>query len=83
MKLAKQIGVGKVVLQLGVHESQFYQWHKAFQQAQTVSEHETSLVMENARLKSELAEVQEETRHCKKGGYLLREAAEVNYGFMK
>ena len=66
LKLVKQIGVGKAALQLGVHESQLYQWRKAFQHAQTVSERETSLAVENARLKRELAEVQEELAIAKK-----------------
>lgn len=43
LKLAKQIGVGNAALQLCVHESQPYQWHKAYQHAQTESERKTRL----------------------------------------
>lgn len=40
--LAKQIGVKRASVQLGLHESQLYQWHKAAEHAQTVSEREAS-----------------------------------------
>ena len=60
LKLAVQIGVPKAAKQLGLHESQLYAWRKQSEHAQTVSERETSLATENARLKRQLAQQTEE-----------------------
>jgi transposase len=56
LKLAALIGVAKAAKQLGLHESQLYVWRKQSEHAQTVSERESSLAAENARLKRQLAE---------------------------
>lgn len=53
-------------MQLGLHKSQLYQWRKAAEHAQTVSEREASLALKNGRLKRELADVQEELAIAKK-----------------
>ncbi|MGR8931893.1 MAG: transposase [Gammaproteobacteria bacterium] len=60
LKLAAQIGVAKAAKQLGLHESQLYTWRKQLEHAQSVSERETSLATENARLKRQLAQQAEE-----------------------
>ena len=60
LKLADQVGVAKAAKQLGLHESQLYAWRKQSKHAQTVSERESSLATENARLKRQLAQQAEE-----------------------
>lgn len=60
MKLATQIGIAKAASQLGLHESQLYNWRKDSEHARTVSERESSLAAENARLKRQLAQQAEE-----------------------
>ncbi|BBL58828.1 transposase [Methylomonas koyamae] len=60
LKLATQIGVAKAAKQLGLHESQFYTWRKQSEHAQSVSERESGLAIENARLKRQLAQQAEE-----------------------
>jgi transposase len=60
LKLATQIGVAKAAKQLGLHESQLYAWRKQSEQVKTVSERESSLAAENARLKRQLAQQTEE-----------------------
>ncbi|AMK77198.1 MULTISPECIES: transposase [Methylomonas] len=60
LKLASQIGIAKAAKQLRLHESQLYAWHKQSEHAQSVSERETSLATENARLKRQLAQQAEE-----------------------
>jgi transposase len=60
LKLAAQVGVAKAAKQLGLHESQLYDWRKQSQHAQSISEREASLATENARLKRQLAQQAEE-----------------------
>jgi transposase len=60
LKLAAQVGVAKAAKQLGLHESQLYAWRKQSEHAKTVSERESSLAIENARLKRQLAQQAEE-----------------------
>lgn len=60
LKLAAQVGVAKAAKQLGLHESQLYDWRKQSQHAQSVSEREANLATENARLKRQLAQQAEE-----------------------
>ncbi|WP_020560166.1 transposase, partial [Thiofilum flexile] len=43
LKLAATIGMSKAAKQLGLHESQLYQWRKEQTHAKTVSEREANL----------------------------------------
>lgn len=66
LELSQQIGVAASARQLQLHESQLYAWRKQAQHQSTVSERESSLACENARLKKELARSQEELAIAKK-----------------
>jgi len=64
---------------LGLHESQLYAWRKQSEHAQTVSEHESSLAAENARLKRQLAQQAEELAILKNAAtYLCPSGASLN-----
>ncbi len=56
LKLVAQMGVAKAAKQLSLHESQLYNWRKVSEHARTVSERESSLAVENARLKRQLVQ---------------------------
>ena len=56
LKLAANQGVGFADAQLGLHESQLYQWRKQAEHHKTVSAREAVQAAEIARLKRELAE---------------------------
>lgn len=58
LKLAERIGVAAAARQLSLYESQLYTWRSKQQQQMTSSERE--LAAENARLKRQLAERDEE-----------------------
>ncbi|GAA3599057.1 transposase [Gibbsiella greigii] len=60
LKLAERIGVAAAALQLSLYESQLYTWRSKQQQQMTSSERESELAAENARLKRQLAERDEE-----------------------
>ncbi|KGL56341.1 transposase [Pantoea ananatis] len=60
LKLAERIGVAGAARQLSLHESQLYAWRSKQQQQVTSSERESELAVENARLKRQLAERDEE-----------------------
>lgn len=60
LKLASEIGVSKAAKQLGLHESQLYNWRKDSEHAKSVSEREAALAAENVRLKRQLAHQAEE-----------------------
>ena len=67
LALADRIGVAAAARELGIHASQLYQWRsKAQLQQQDTSERERSLAEENARLKRQLAEANEELAITKK-----------------
>ena len=66
LKLAAQTTVAGTARQLGLHESQIYQWRSAFAKKSTSSEREGTLATENARLKRLLAEQAEELEILKK-----------------
>lgn len=66
LKLASQVGVASAARQLNLHESQLYQWRKQAEHQQTVSQRESVLATENARLKRELAQAREELAIAKK-----------------
>ena len=60
LKLAERIGVAAAARQLSLYESQLYAWRSKQQQQLTSSERESELAAENARLKRQLAERDEE-----------------------
>ncbi len=60
LKLAERIGVSAAARQLSLYESQLYTWRSKKQQQMTSSERESELAAENARLKRQLAERDEE-----------------------
>ena len=60
LKLAERIGVAAAARELSLYESQLYNWRSKQQQRMTSSEREDELAAENARLKRQLAERDEE-----------------------
>jgi transposase len=64
--LAEQVGVTGAAKQLGLHESQLYAWRKKVRFEASRSETEKELVIENARLKRQLAKQVEEITILKK-----------------
>ena len=66
LKLAAQTSVAGTARQLGLHESQIYQWRAALSKKSSSSEREGTLATENARLKRLLAEQTEELEILKK-----------------
>ncbi len=60
LTLAERIGVAAAARQLSLYESQLYAWRSKQQQQLTSSERESELAGENARLKRQLAERDEE-----------------------
>ncbi|MFP1764513.1 IS3 family transposase [Lonsdalea quercina] len=82
LKLAERIGVAAAARQLSLYESQLYTWRSKQQQQMTSSERERELAAENARLKRQLAERDEELAIPPKGRDILREAPEMKYVFI-
>ena len=66
LKLAEKVGIGPAAEQLGLHESQLYTWRNKARQKESSSEAEQRLQVENARLKRQLAEREEELNILKK-----------------
>lgn len=66
LKLAEKVGVSSAAEQLGLHESQLYTWRNKARQKESGSEAEQRLQVENARLKRQLAEREEELAILKK-----------------
>ncbi len=60
LKLAERIGVAAAARELSLYESQLYAWRSKQQQQMTSSERENGLAAENACLKRQLAERDEE-----------------------
>lgn len=60
LRLAERVGVAAAARELSLHESQLYNWRSKQQQQLTSSERESELAVENARLKRQLAERDEE-----------------------
>ena len=76
LELASRLGVAKAAKELGVYESQIYQWRKTAQLQGSRSEREEELINENARLKKELALHKEELSIAKKAAvYFARNLA--------
>jgi transposase len=66
LALAEKIGVPAAAKQLGLHESQLYSWRSKARFSQERSVVEERLLVENARLKRQLAEQAEELAIVKK-----------------
>jgi|SRR5690554_6236665 len=66
LSLAERIGVKAAAGQLGIHESQLYGWRQKAQQQANKSEAEQRYAEENARLKRQLVEKEEELAILKK-----------------
>ncbi len=60
LKLAERIGVAAAARELSLYESQLYAWRSKQKQQLTSTERESELAAENARLKRQLAERDEE-----------------------
>ena len=66
LALAEKVGVPTAAKQLGLHESQLYSWRSKARLSQDRSAVEERLLVENARLKRQLAEQAEELAIVKK-----------------
>ena len=66
LALAEKVGVPAAAKQLGLHESQLYYWRSKARISQERSAVEERLLVENARLKRQLAEQAEELAIVKK-----------------
>ena len=66
LALAEKLGVAAAARQLGLHESQLYSWRSKARLSQDKSAVEERLLVENARLKRQLAEQNEELAIVKK-----------------
>ena len=66
LALAEKLGVAAAARQLGLHESQLYNWRSKARLSQDKSVVEEQLLVENARLKRQLAEQNEELAIVKK-----------------
>ena len=66
LKLADTVGVTQAAKQLGVYESQIYQWRSKSQATKSKSAREVEQAAEIAKLKRQLAEKNEELAILKK-----------------
>ena len=66
LRLAERASVVSAASELGVHESQIYGWRSAVKKKANVSERESALAAEKARLKRQMAEREEELAILKK-----------------
>mgnify|MGYP000255784390 CR=1 FL=1 len=66
LKLAEYLGVKAAAKELGLHESQIYGWRSKARQQESCSDAEQRLQAENARLKRQMAEREEELAILKK-----------------
>jgi len=66
LKLAQTIGVSAAAQDLGIHPSQIYGWRGKARREERQSDVEKRLLTENAKLKRQLAEQQEELSILKK-----------------
>ena len=60
LKLAEQVGVKAAAEQLGLHDSQLYDWRSKAQATKTRGAVNDELAQENARLRRQLAEKEQE-----------------------
>lgn len=66
LALAEKVGVAETAKQLGLHETQLYNWRVKARLLQTQSAVEQQLATENVRLKRQLAQQAEELAIVKK-----------------
>ena len=66
LKLAERVGATEAAEKLGIYTSQIYGWRTVLNSKRTVSERESQLATENARLKRQLVEQAEELEILKK-----------------
>lgn len=66
LALAARVGVSEAARQLGLAETQLYQWRAKGREQLSQSDREQQVLAENARLKRELAEAKEEAAILKK-----------------
>lgn len=66
LRLAEKVGIPAAAKQLGIQDSQIYDWRSRSKRQQSASAHEQRLEAENARLKRQLAEQAEELAILKK-----------------
>lgn len=66
LKLAQEVGVAKAAKDLGVYESQIYQWRSKAAAEAEKSQRENEWLVENAQQKRELARLREEVAILKK-----------------
>lgn len=66
LKLAEKVGVKETAKQLGVYESQIYNWRVTKDKKSNVSQREAELAAEVAKLKRQLADKGEEVEILKK-----------------
>ena len=66
LALAEQLGVAAAAKQLGINENQLYNWRRMARLLQDRSAEEERLLVENTRLKRQLAEQAEELTILKK-----------------
>ncbi len=66
LQLAEKVGVKEAAKQLGVYESQIYNWRATKQKKSNVSRREAELAAEVAKLKRQLADKGEELEILKK-----------------
>ena len=66
LALAEKVGVAAAARQLGLHESQLYNWRSRARLSQDKSAVEERLLLENARIKRQLAEQAKELAIVKK-----------------
>ncbi|WP_425508297.1 IS3 family transposase [Tahibacter amnicola] len=76
---ADKDGVAVAAQDLGLAESQLYAWRAKAKQVGQVTEEQRTIQAENARLKRDLARLEEEVAFPKKSHGVLREAAQVKY----
>ncbi|WP_394358036.1 IS3 family transposase [Methylococcus mesophilus] len=76
-------GVSVAARDLGLQPAQIYAWRGKAQQQGQDAEARRLIESEHARLKREVARLEEENAFPKKGGGVLRETAEVKYATMK
>ncbi len=66
LKLAETVGIPAAAKELGITTAKLYGWRSTAKKKSSVSQRETELTTENARLKRQLAEKTEELNILKK-----------------
>ncbi|WP_425508274.1 IS3 family transposase [Tahibacter amnicola] len=76
---AEKDGVAIAAKDLGLAESQLYSWRLKSKQAGQMTEEQRAILADHARLKREVARLEEEVNLFKKSGGVLRETAQMKY----